>query len=155
MEDDLSLRLDRLESHQAVENLASHYCRGFDSRDEEMFMGIWWQDATWNIGPPFGSFYGHDGIKAALHDTLWPAWAMSQHITSNIVIEFSGRDSAIMKCDVDCTGRLSSGPEATFVGASYEDRVERRDGQWRIATRDVTMHYFNSFPNTTLNAPVG
>lgn len=44
-------------------------------------------------------------------------------------------------------------PEATFVGATYTDVAERRSGTWKIAQRTVTMHYFNSFANTTLTKP--
>ena len=151
--EDLSARLDRLESRVSIERLASDYCHGFDKRDEACFMSIWWEDCIWNIGPPFGRFEGHAGIRQALHDILWPAWEMSQHITSNVVTEFTGADSAISRCDVDCTGLLHASPLATFVGASYVDHVERRDGLWKIRQRDVTMHYFNSFDGTTLSRP--
>jgi hypothetical protein len=54
---------------------------------------------------------------------------------------------------VDCTGLLAGSTEATFVGATYRDHVERRDGKWRIAVRDVEIHYFNSFPGTQLSKP--
>ena len=146
-------RLDRIESRQAIEDLASNYCHGFDKRDEDRFLSIWWSDCVWNIGPPFGSFEGHAGILTALHDVLWPAWGMSQHITSNHVVTFSDDDHAVACCDVDCTGVLSESPAATFVGATYTDHVERRDGVWKIAQRDVEIHYFNSFEGTTLSKP--
>ncbi len=153
MSDALLTRIDRLESRVAIETLASNYCHGFDKRDEACFMSIWWEDCIWDIGPPFGCFEGHTGVRQALHEILWPAWAMSQHITSNVVTEFTGDDSAISHCDVDCTGLLNGSPLATFVGASYADHVERREGLWKIHRRDVTMHYFNSFDGTTLSKP--
>lgn len=146
-------RLDRLESRIAIEALASNYCHGFDKRDEALFMSIWSDDCVWNIGPPFGSFEGPAGVRHALLDVLWPAWAMSQHVTSNVVIDFVDDDSAVSKCDVDCTGKLSDTPEATLVGASYYDLLVRRDGVWKIKQRDVTIHYFNGLPGTTLNPP--
>ena len=151
--DALQARIDRLESRQAIEDLASNYCHGFDKRDFDRFLSIWWEDCVWNIGPPFGSFKGHKGIREAIHEVLWPAWGQSQHITSNIVVEFEGADRARTLCDVDCTGLLADGPEATFVGATYADRVERRDGVWKIAERNVTIHYFNSFAGTRLSKP--
>jgi hypothetical protein len=153
MQEELLDRLDRVESRFAIEELASNYCHGFDKRDEPCFMGIWWEDCIWEIGPPFGNFHGHEGIRRALHDILWPAWGMSQHITSNVVITFTDKDHAVSRCDVDCTGLLAGAPEATFVGASYVDSVERREGVWKIKKRTVTMHYFNSFADTTLTKP--
>ena len=152
-EQDLAARINRLESRIAIEALASNYCHGFDKRDEACFMSIWWEDCIWDIGPPFGRFDGHTGIREALHDALWPAWAMSQHVASNVVIDFQSDDHATMRCDVDCTGLLVGSSLATFVGASYQDEVERREGLWKIRRRTVTIHYFNSFENTTLTKP--
>ncbi|MDP5055134.1 MAG: nuclear transport factor 2 family protein [Congregibacter sp.] len=150
---DVVRRLDELESRVAIRDLASDYCHGFDKRNFERFLAIWWEDCVWNIGPPFGSFSGHDGVRQALHDVLWPAWDQTQHITSNNVITFIDADHAQSICDVDCTGLLAGSPEATFVGASYRDRLERRNGQWRIAVRDVEIHYFNTFAGTELSKP--
>ena len=152
-DDQLAVRLERLESRIAIERLASDYCHGFDKRDEDCFMSIWWENCIWDIGPPFGRFEGHAGIRAALHDALWPAWTMSQHVASNVVIEFQTSVRATMRCDVDCTGLLAGSSAATFVGASYQDEVEKREGSWKIQRRTVTIHYFNSFENTTLSKP--
>lgn len=153
MQEEMEGRLDRLESRFAIEELASNYCHGFDKRDEACFMSIWWDDCVWAIGPPFGDFFGHEGVRNALNEVLWPAWAMSLHVTSNVVIDFLNKNHAISRCDVDCTGLLADAPEATFVGASYVDNVERREGVWKIKKRTVTIHYFNSFPDTALSKP--
>lgn len=150
---DIVRRLDEQESRVAIADLAFNYCHGFDKRDLDRFLGIWWDDCVWNIGPPFGSFSGHAGIREAIHDVLWPAWDQSQHITSNLVISFSDADHASSVCDVDCTGLLAGSTEATFVGATYSDRLERRDGVWKIAERKVAIHYFNSFSGTELSRP--
>lgn len=149
----LSERLDRLESRADIEALASNYCHGFDKRNEALFMSIWSDDCIWNIGPPFGSFEGPDGVRHALLDVLWPAWGISQHVTSNNVIEFTDNDHATSRCDVDCTGTLAGSAEATFVGATYSDVLERKNGRWTIKQRDVAIHYFNSLPGTSLSAP--
>ena len=72
-DDQLMLRLDRLESRVAIAALASDYCHGFDKRDEACFMNIWWQDCVWDIGPPFGRFDGHEGVRATLAGPRRPA----------------------------------------------------------------------------------
>ena len=153
MAEELLSRLDQIESRRAIEDLASRYCHGFEKRDEALFLSIWWPDCVWEIGPPCGSFEGHTGILKALHDVLWPAWGMSQHITSNHLVDFSDDNNAVARCDVDCTGVLVDSDQATFVGATYTDRVQRRAGVWKISQRDVVIHYFNSFENTQLSKP--
>jgi hypothetical protein len=155
MSNDLLASIDRLQSRQDIEDLVSNYCHGFDKRDYSLFLSIWWSDCVWKIGPPFGDFSGHDGIHSAIHDVLWPAWAQSQHVTSNLVIQFTGPDDATGICDVDCMGLLADSVEATFVGATYRDQFQRRDGIWKIAEREVAIHYFNQFAGTTLSAPEG
>ena len=155
MSDELIARLDQLESRHQIEALVSNYCHGFDKRDYDRFLSIWWDDCVWKIGPPFGDFAGHDGIHEAIHEVLWPAWAQSQHVTSNLVVEFTGPDTATGLCDVDCMGLLTDSTEATFVGATYQDSYARREGIWRISEREVTIHYFNQFAGTTLSAPEG
>jgi len=155
MSEDILARLDRLESRCAIETLVSNYCHGFDKRDYPTFLSIWWSDCVWKIGPPFGDFAGHDGIHAAIYDVLWPAWTHSQHVTSNLVVEFIGSDDATGICDVDCMGLLTESAGATFVGATYRDRFQRRGGVWKIAEREVEIHHFNQFAGTTLSAPEG
>jgi len=91
-----------LESRSDIRDLASDYCHGFDKRDYDRFLSIWWPDCAWDIGPPFGSFTGHEGIHTAVQEVLWPAWKESHHLTTNLRIEFIDADNAEAMCDVDC-----------------------------------------------------
>jgi ketosteroid isomerase-like protein len=149
----LVARIDELESRHAIRDLVSDYCHGFDKRDFGRFLAIWWEDCIWDIGPPFGRFEGHDGIHAAIYEVLWPAWAETHHLTTNLRITFDDPDNASSICDVDCVGTLNEGPTCQMVGATYSDRIQRRDGVWRILERDVKIHYFNPVPGTELSAP--
>ncbi len=59
-------RVDQLESRASLRDLVTDYCQGFDNHDWDQFISIWHEDAVWEIGPPFGTFYGHDGIRQAV-----------------------------------------------------------------------------------------
>jgi len=148
----LTARLDHLESRLKLNDLVSDYCLGFDKRDWQRFIGIWWEDCVWNVGPPFGKYEGHDGIKGAVQDILWPAWDKSTHYTTNLRVDFDGPDVADGVCDVYCIGNTSDG-QAQTVSATYNDRFERRDGVWKIKFRGVTMHHFSPLVGITLAAP--
>ena len=145
-------RLDHLESRFAMLDLVSDYCIGFDKRDWDRFLAIWWEDCVWEIGPPFGNFEGHDGITHAVKDILWPAWRQSTHFTTNLRVTFQGSDAADGMCDVDCIGTTADG-QAQTVAATYTDRFERRAGVWKIAKRAVAMHHFSPLTGIVLSAP--
>lgn len=149
----LLARVDELESRIAIRDLASDYCHGFDKRDYDRFLAIWWDDCVWNIGPPFGRFDGHAGIHTAIHEVLWPAWQESHHLTTNQVVTFTDPDNATSVCDVDCVGTLAGEDVCQIVGATYRDRLQRRAGVWKISERAVRIHYFNPVPGTRLAAP--
>jgi hypothetical protein len=150
----LQARVDTLESREAIRELAFDYCHGFDKRDYDRFLNIWWDDCVWDIGPPFGRFEGHTGVYEAIHEVLWPAWKESHHLTSNNHIRFETADRANSVCDVDCMGVLAGEEVCQIVGATYTDCVERRNGEWKISQRSVAIHYFNPVPGTVLIAPV-
>lgn len=152
MDQNIEERLDRVESRFALHDLVSDYCHGFDKRDWKRFLAIWWPDAVWEIGPPFGNFSGHDGIEDVTKNILWDAWLASSHFTTNLVVTFAGTDRAMGICDVDCIGTTSDG-KAQTVSATYSDEFERRDGVWKIIRRKVKMHHFNPLPGVTLSAP--
>lgn len=148
----LEARIDQLESRFQFRDLVSDYCHGFDRRDLDRFMAIWWPDAVWEIGPPFGDFQGAPEISCAVTDILWPAWLQSNHYTTNLRVRFEGADVAYGVCDVDCIGTTSD-QQAQTVAATYDDRFERRYGVWKIARRKVTMHHFSPLTGIRLSAP--
>ncbi len=145
-------RIDRLESKNAMRDLVTDYCRGFDQRNFERFLSIWAPDCIWEIGPPFGTFEGHAGIVKAVKEILWPAWRETHHLTSNLKIQFDNSDSAFGECDVDCMGATRD-DVVQMISATYSDHFTRVDGVWKIARRDVKMHYFNPVPGARMAAP--
>ncbi len=148
----LEQRLDWLETRLALQDLVSDYCLGFDKRDMERFLAIWWPDAVWEIGPPFGDFVGHEGVVHAVENILWPAWKDSTHYTTNLRVTLVNDDVMTGICDVYCIGNSIEG-QAQTVAATYTDRFERRDGVWKIARRKVTMQHFSPLTGITLSAP--
>jgi len=150
--DALLRRIDELESRNAMRDLVTDYCRGFDSLNFDRFLSIWWEDCVWDIGPPFGKFEGHAGIQRAVKEVLWPVWRESHHLTSNLKVEFIDPDTATGVCDVDCMGALRDN-SVQMISATYTDRFTRRKGVWKIAHRGVVIHYFNPIPGAVMTPP--
>lgn len=149
---ELLARIDRLESRIALRDLVTDYCQAFDGLDFDRFLGIWWPDCVWDIGPPFGRFDGHDGIRRAAQEVLWPVWRETHHLTSNLRLAFDDADNARGVCDVDCMGATRD-DVVQMISATYRDRFQRRGGAWRILRRDVTIHYFNPIPGAQMTPP--
>jgi len=152
--DQLTRRIDELESRAALRDLVTDYCQGFDNHDWNQFISIWHEDAVWDIGPPFGVFEGHAGISEAVHEVLYPVWRETHHLTSNLRLTFRDADHARGVCDVDCMGATKD-DVVQMISATYTDDFERRDGVWKIAKRSVVIHYFNPIPGAEMSAPAG
>jgi 3-phenylpropionate/cinnamic acid dioxygenase small subunit len=150
--DGLVSRIDELESRAALRDLVTDYCLGFDNHDWDRFIGIWHPDAIWEIGAPFGTFNGHEGIRQAVFDVLYPVWRETHHLTSNLRLDFSDPDHAHGVCNVDCMGATAD-DIVQMISATYTDDFERRDGVWKIAKRHVVIHYFNPIPGAEMSAP--
>ena len=147
-------RVDELESRATLRDLVTDYCLGFDTQNWEQFISIWHQDAVWEIGPPFGTFHGHEGIREAVYEVLYPAWRETHHLTSNLRLKFEDRDHAHGVCNVDCMGATAD-DIVQMISATYSDDFERRDGVWKIAKRNVVIHYFNPIPAAVMSPPDG
>jgi 3-phenylpropionate/cinnamic acid dioxygenase small subunit len=145
-------RVDELESRAALRDLVSDYCLGFDNHDWDRFISIWHTDAIWEIGPPFGTFTHHEGIREAVFDVLYPAWRETHHLTSNLRLTFNDPDHAHGVCNVDCMGATAD-DIVQMISATYTDDFERREGVWKIARRNVVIHYFNPIPGAEMSAP--
>jgi len=148
----LQSRIDELESRAALRDLVTDYCLGFDTKDWDRFISIWHSDAVWEIGPPFGTFNGHDGIRKAVYEILYPVWRETHHLTSNLRLSFSDPDHAHGICNVDCMGATLDNV-VQMISATYTDDFERRKGVWKIAKRNVVIHYFNPVPGAVMSAP--
>ncbi|MGI9228253.1 MAG: nuclear transport factor 2 family protein [Gammaproteobacteria bacterium] len=151
--DALLLKVDELESRAALRDLVTDYCLGFDNRDWDTFISIWHEDAVWEIGPPFGTFNGHEGIKTVVYDVLYPFWRETHHLTTNLRLKFRDADHADGVCNVDCMGASNEGGVVQMINATYMDDFERRNGVWKIARRKVDMHYFNPVPGAEMTKP--
>ena len=148
----LLARVDELESRSAIRDLVTDYCVGFDQQNWQQFIAIWHEDAVWDIGEPFGVFNGHEGIREAVYEVLYPVWRETHHLTTNLKIVFSNADHASASCGVDCMGATKD-DIVQMINATYVDELERRDGCWKIAKRTVSMHYFNPLNGVEMSPP--
>ncbi|MBT6276121.1 MAG: nuclear transport factor 2 family protein [Chromatiales bacterium] len=146
----------RLEDRFAIQQAILRWCRGADRMDWDLVRSAFHPDATDDHGMYRG---GLDGLVAWLqerHKTI----TCSMHCLSNVLVEFSGENSAVAESYVLAYQRydppegasreqvvaalgetLANGelPVDIFMPARYVDEFERRNDDWRIAKRTTVF----------------
>ena len=128
--------LEALLDHHAIRTVLARVARGEDRRDADLITASYWPDATTDFGIFAGSF---DEYLAWVVPGS-PAITVTQHTLGQTLTERNG-DVALVETHVSAYHRVNMGAEESdsVIGGRYLDRMEKRDGQWRIAHR--TMLY--------------
>jgi hypothetical protein len=132
MDDQLVGRLWRLLDRQEIVDCLHRYTRGADRLDEELLVSAFHEDAIDHHGIVTGT--ARDFVAY-----WWPQQGTrvtSQHYLGNPTIEIDG-DIASSETYFLSVNRQRGETEVKLVGGRYVDRLERRDGEWRIAERVV------------------
>lgn len=128
-----------LVAHHKVRTCIVRLARGEDRRDAESVGASFWPDATVDFGIFSGSF---DEYLAWVVPGS-PAIAVTQHLLGQTHIELKD-GAALAETHVTAYHRVDMGTEErdTVIGGRYLDRVEERDGEWRIAARTMLYDWF-------------
>ena len=127
-----------LADRQAITDVLVEYCCALDLMDLPALAALFTDDCVVEYGP--GEFLRSRG-SAALGKSLermW-RWSRTSHHLSNVLIRFTGNDTAISRSYVHAWHERPDGSTATIFG-QYHDRFVRREQLWRIAERRMLMN---------------
>jgi hypothetical protein len=144
-------RLDKIESRVAIAGLVADYCHGLDRRDIEKFMSLWHSDAESIIPGGRGEFRGLDEIRES-QAVIAKVWRSTYHWTTNHTIEFESSDVAKGRSNVFAMLEHHD-LSVCFVGGTYWDSYERRDGRWKFSRRLTDRHFVSAPVDIPLLAP--
>ena len=125
-----------LKDRQAILDVVMRHARGHDRHDIELMNSCFWDDGVdehgqfVTPGPEYGNWAN------TVHTA---GYFLHMHNITNHTCEIDG-DTA--HCETYVIGALlprSMPGRAKFVSGRYLDRLERRDGQWRILVRRTTI----------------
>jgi hypothetical protein len=127
--------LQRVLDHIAVRDVVLKYARAIDRMDWELLRSCYHPDAIDDHGP----FRGTVDEMIPWLEAHSPDFQSSTHYIMNQLVELDG-DVAWVESYCMATHRTvptEANPEVTdlVVNVRYLDRMERRDGQWRIGAR--------------------
>lgn len=134
---ELRAEVRRLSDRQAIVDCLHRYTRGLDRLDSELLASAYHPDAD----DHHGGFRGRPAeFVEWAHDLLRSEWDISLHLLDVNNVDLDG-DVANAECYVLFSQRRLEGEGIDFGGARYLDRLERRDGEWRIAARNLIIDW--------------
>lgn len=132
----MDARLLYLKDREEIDTILSTYCRGIDRHDVDLINSVYFPDAHDNHGTfrnlvsngfaDWGNALHSENTRAHLHNLT----------TRSVQIE---GDVALADTYVIFTLYMRGSEEAQFGFGRYLDRLEKRDGKWRIADRKTTI----------------
>lgn len=141
MSDTFAARLDRLESIEAIRQLAGKYSLSLDMRDLDAHVNLFAPDIQ--VGRK-GT--GRAALKAWVDETLREQFTGTSHHVGQHIIEFIDPDHAMGV--VYSKNEHETGPEWVIMQMLYWDDYARIDGQWFFRRRLPCYWYA-----TDLNKP--
>jgi hypothetical protein len=160
--------LDDLVARRDVYAVLTRYCRALDRADLELMRTVYWPD-----GVDIHGIYSGNAAEFVefIISEITQYFEMGTHCLLNVDIKVDG-DTACSEsylysaCRVRenmteamfgsryfqmCGGRgLDAGNEQFVMAGRYLDRLERRNGEWRIVKRQVVMDWNDSNPSNQI-----
>jgi hypothetical protein len=141
--DDVSERL-------AVSEVLDEYARGVDSRDWDLVVSTFTDDAYLDytaFGGPKGT---RDEVIGWISNAL-TGFVMSQHHITNRHITIEGGE-AVVAAELLAIMGMTSDPgkmSMMFTGGTYNDRLVRTPDGWKIASRTCDNGWLASAPDAS------
>lgn len=143
-DDSLIQRIDRLESCEAIRQLASRYALGVDTRNLDLLMECFPADIQVGRGES-----GRRALRDWYERTL-RRFTGTAHIVCNHVIEFDDSDHA--RGVVYCRAEHEMGDRFMIAQMQYFDRYERMGGRWHFRRRRPLFWYVTDLLERPLGA---
>ena len=133
-------------ARQKIADVMARYARGIDRCDIEALRSVFWPEAMADYG---------SGAQVAMvwaEATLGALKGMlrTQHAIGDMLVEIDGEQArAETYCHAYHELEGAGGRREMIVGGRYLDRLERRDGEWRIIHRTYVMDWNQNAPSTS------
>ena len=128
--------VQHLKDRQAILDVIMRHARGHDRHDAELMNSCFWDNGV----DEHGQFVTPGArVRGLGEQDPHAGYFLHMHNITNHTCEIDG-DTA--HCETYVIGAMLPRPKpgrATFVSGRYVDRLERRDGEWRIAVRRTTI----------------
>lgn len=136
---DVGAAADRAEIYTVL----ARYCRGVDRRDPDLIRSTYHADAFDDHGAYQGDL---DGFVDFVAKEVWSRFRTTMHKLGQALVEVEG-DVAAAETYAVCHHVVAEGGRDvadSVMGIRYLDRFERREGEWRIARRQLRWEWIRT-----------
>jgi hypothetical protein len=138
--------LNELLDREAIRDCLMRYCHAIDRCDEQMLRGVYWPEAI----DEHGMFNGPASEYVDMVMPMLRTMEATVHTVSNMWIELQG-DQARVETYMSAYHRAASRDGVmrdSIIAGRYLDRMEKRDGEWRILHRLVVVDWLRQYPDS-------
>jgi len=138
--------VQELRDREDIRDVITAYSRAIDRRDRALLDRLFWADGSCD----YGAFRGTsvEFVDWAMNRTA--QFSRSQHMLGQILIHVSGERAGAETYFTALQTPIGQTPACAdeSVSGRYLDRLEKRNGEWRIHTRLVAFEWLRHFPDT-------
>ena len=137
--------LETMLAKQDIADCLARYARGVDRADGELLHSCYFDDSIEEHGSSY-SGPARAYIDGAIQ--RMQGGDVMGHYLCNLHVEFESDTLAYAECYVLTFARFPKDGERwdTLTGRRIVDRFEKRDGEWRIAHRKITLDWNRDMP---------
>ncbi len=129
--------VQRLLDREAIVDCLHRYSRGLDRHDREILASVYHEDAIDNHGDFIDT---RDVFVPWADELLASEWNNHTHMLDVNYVDIDG-DVAHTECYVLFVQQRKDGPVLDMGGGRYIDRLERRNGEWRVVARQLVIDW--------------
>ena len=124
-----------------IRQLFARYSRGVDRQDADLVRSTYWPDGWDN----HGVFEGTVDEFVANFLKIWPTLKM-QHMLGQIYIDIHGNEANTESYFMAYHRLGTEGSTVDMLlGGRYVDRLEKRNGEWRLLQRNAVYDWYRDF----------
>jgi hypothetical protein len=140
----LAARLQLVEDRQAIVDCLHRYSRGLDRHDVEILRSVYHDGGIDHHGPFTGDA---DVFVPWADDLLASEWDAHLHVLDVNHVDIDG-DEAHTETYVFFSQRRRDSAVVDIGAGRYIDRLERRNGDWRVIFRELVIEWMGRAETT-------
>lgn len=138
---ELETRIGCLTDRQQIIDVYRRYTRGLNRYDIESLYEAFWPDAQINYG--YDSHLRDEWILLWQENRYMKGLSCQSHHITNETVDIDGSVAHVESYLIALWTPPEDDKPALILAGRYIDRLDRRNGQWRIAVREFIPHFWS------------